>query len=336
MVKLREELLEELLSLVRSLDPRVVVGPRIGEDASVIDSTGIRYIVTHTDPITGACEYLGWLAVVVPSNDVAVEGGVPRWCEIALLLPEGMDDDSLRKMFLQIKEASTDIGVSVIGGHTEYTPGITRPVAVSTCIGVTDHYVTTRGASPGELVVIVKSPAIEAALVLASDLRDKLLESGVSERDLRKIVFLRKELSLVREALLVRDLVSTMHDPTEGGVLQGVYEIARASNALIEVWLSEIKVRPEVKQVLEVFGVDPLRALSSGTLILTVRPENLDETLSRLRRVTDEVFIAGRVLEKTERPYVIVKEKERGREKYRIERQVPDEIMLLWSRLLKA
>ncbi len=336
MVKLREDLLQELLQLVRSLDTRVVIGPRLGEDAAVIDITGLKYLITHTDPITGACEYLGWLAVVVPSNDVAVEGGTPRWCEITLLLPEGIDEDSIRKIFLQIKEASVDIGVSVIGGHTEYAPGITRPIAVSTCIGVTDRYVTTSGANPGDFVIIAKSPAIEAALIIASDFRDKLVEAGISERELKKIELFRKELSLVREALSIRDLATSMHDPTEGGVLQGIYEVAKASGTVIEIWVNEVKVRPEVKRILEIFGLDPLKALSSGTLIVTVRPESVDEAVRRLSRITEEVSIVGKVLDRSDRPHVVLRDSKGGHVIGKIEGQIPDEVMLLWSKLSKT
>jgi len=332
-VKLREDLLQELLNLVYSPDTRVIIGPKFGEDAAIIDVVGLRYLVTHTDPITGACEYLGWLAVIVPSNDVAVEGGTPRWCEIALLLPEGIDDDSVRKIFLQVKEASVDVGVSIIGGHTEYSPGIERPIAVSTCIGVSDRYIPTGGAKPGDLILIAKSPAIEAALILVSDFKDKLLESGFTDRELRKIELFRKELSLVREAVAIRDLVSSMHDPTEGGVLQGLYEIARASNVAIEIWLDEVKIRPEIKRVLDIFGLDPLRSLSSGTLIATVSPDNIDEAIRRLSHITSEISIIGRVLERAEKPCVIVRQCKGGPIIDRIESSIPDQIMMLWSKI---
>ncbi len=332
-MKVKTWLLQEIVSRLHIPDTRVIVGPRVGEDAAVIDIQGLKYLITHTDPITGASEYLGWLSIVVPSNDVAVQGGAPRWCEVTLLLPEGFPDSELRKIVEQMREACLEIGVSIIGGHTEYTPGLSMPITVTTCMGVSDRYVSTSGARPGDLVVIAKSPALEAALVAVSDFRKVLEERKVPDKVIKTVLEYRKEICLVREALAVRDLVTSMHDPTEGGIVQALLEIAQASGTAVELWLNRVPIRPEVKTVLETLNINPLKALSSGTLLCTVDPENVDQVVKRLSRLCREVAIIGRVVEKTQRPHVRILEHENGREIETVTEQVDDEVMLLWSRV---
>lgn len=331
-MKLRHRQLQEIIARLHIPDTRVIVGPKLGEDAAVVDVQGLKYLITHTDPITGACEYLGWLSIVVPSNDVAVQGGAPRWCEVALLLPEKFPDEELRKIVDQMREACMEIGVSVIGGHTEYAPGLSMPISVVTCMGVSDRYVTTSGARPGDYVVLAKTPALEAALVVASDFRSELEKRGVSNKIIERVLESRKEICLVREALAVRDLVTSMHDPTEGGVLQALLEIAQASGTVIELWMSKIPLRNEVRTVLEAVGVDPLRALSSGTLVCTADPDRVELVVRRLSRLCREVAIVGRVVEKSDVPHVRVLDQEGGKVLYKIVEQIDDEIMLLWSR----
>jgi hydrogenase maturation factor len=86
--KLRAELLERLLGKYAAESARVVVGPRVGEDAAVIDM-GDRYLVATTDPITFASDEIGWYALHVNANDLAVRGARPLWFLATVLLPEG-------------------------------------------------------------------------------------------------------------------------------------------------------------------------------------------------------------------------------------------------------
>src|SRR5215510_15276062 len=102
--KLRAELLERLLGKFAPLDPRVVVGPRVGEDAAVLDM-GDRYLVATTDPVTFATDELGWYALCVNANDLAVRGARPRWFLATLLLPEGRTHgDDVEVLFAELAD----------------------------------------------------------------------------------------------------------------------------------------------------------------------------------------------------------------------------------------
>lgn len=278
----------------------VVLGPAYGEDAAVIDAGNLA-VVTHVDPITAASKLAGWLSVHVASNDVAVTGAEPRWLLATLLLPEGSDASLLDELTGQIDRAAREVGVMIVGGHTEVTPGLSRPVIVATAIGVAPPwgYVPTSGARPGDVVVMTKTAAVEGTAVLATDFESELLRRGVP----RSVVEAGKEylsrVSVVREALQLAGygLASSMHDPTEGGILGGLTEIAHASRVKIVVREEDIPVSDVTKAITKALGVDPLRLLGSGSLLATVPQGKADEALEVLRDVGVEARVVGRVVE---------------------------------------
>ncbi|MGB9704951.1 MAG: AIR synthase related protein, partial [Pyrobaculum sp.] len=144
--KLQPDLLQRLVFARRGAARReVLVGPAVGEDAAIIDVGG-RYLAVHTDPISGSVKLLGYLAVYIPTNDIAVRGVEPMWLSTALFLPPGADESALDMITRQIDEAAGRLGVMVVGGHTEVTTAVTRPMAVATAMGVGDRYVSTGGA----------------------------------------------------------------------------------------------------------------------------------------------------------------------------------------------
>ena len=76
--KLPTKLLDKLLSSYEVKDKRVIIGPRVGEDAAVIDM-GDKYLVAKTDPITFTAENIAWYVVNINANDIATMGATPRW-----------------------------------------------------------------------------------------------------------------------------------------------------------------------------------------------------------------------------------------------------------------
>ncbi|MEL9990782.1 MAG: AIR synthase family protein [Thermoproteus sp.] len=280
-----------------SYDPSVLLGPRLGEDAAIIRADR-RYLAVHTDPISGSVELLGWLAVHVVSNDLATRGIKPRWLLPTIFLPPDADEEVLDKITRQIDEAARELGATVVGGHTEVTTAVERPLVVMTAIGDGDRYVATEGARPGDVVIMTKSAALEAAAILATDFRERLKASGVPDDVINKAASFIRQVSVVREALLISDLATSMHDPTEGGVLAGLAEMAYASNTTIRVVLSSIRVSREAAMLCSAVGLDPLSTLSSGALLAAVPRDRADEALRRIRGLGVEADIIGEVVQR--------------------------------------
>lgn len=336
MMKLRHEALKRLISKVWGEDPSVLVPPKLGEDAAVIDLGSGNVLLVHPDPITGAVQYLGKLAIYVPTNDVAVEGGYPRYVTLTLILPEGAGEETALKIAEDSGKAAEELGVSVVGGHTEFSDSVTRPLAVVTAIGFSDpaHVTPTSAARPGDLIIMGKSAAMEAAAIVATDFRKRLEEAGVPENVIEDASSLIERISLVREAwaLASRRLVRAMHDPTEGGLLGGVAEMADASGLSAIIDSSSVIVSDTVREVLGAVGADPLRSLSSGTLLAASPREKVGEALAVLESMGVEASIIG---EFTWRRQWLVKVVGGGEVDYVEEPFVEDEVMALWERLAR-
>lgn len=280
--KLPAEVLARLLERYRLEDERVIVGARIGEDAAVIDM-GERYLVAKTDPITFATDRIGWYAVCINVNDLVTMGARPRWFLATLLLPEGKTDEALAEgIFQDIHEACRDFGVSLVGGHTEITYDLDRPVVVGQMLGEVerDKLVTTGGAQVGDLVLLTKGIAIEATAILAREKEAYLKERGYSEAFLERAkgYLSHPGISVFKEALLAQSTVPVhaMHDPTEGGLAMGLWELAQAAKVGLLIEGDEVVVLSECERLCTEFGLDPLGAIASGALIVTVSPEDGD------------------------------------------------------------
>jgi len=280
-------------------DPDVLVGPSYGEDAAIINLGG-KVLVIHADPITGAVEKLGWLAVNVACNDIAVRGAKPRWLVQVLLLPEGCGEELIDRITKQVDEAARELGVAVVGGHSEYTAGLGRPMITMTAVGVAERekYVTTGGARPGDALVMTKTAGVEGTAILATDFADALLRKGIEPSLVRSGAGFIKRISVVREALKLAEVgVHAMHDPTEGGVLGGLAEIAYSSNVLVRVWEDRIPVAKETAFFCRALRLDPLKLISSGVLLAAVPPDRLKEAVEELSTLGIKASVIGRVEE---------------------------------------
>lgn len=312
--------------------PSTVVGPSIGEDAAVV-RLGLLDLVFHVDPITEAGELAGRLAVIVASNDVAVTGARPRWLSLAYLVPPGSGTPLLERLVSDAEKAAGELGVEIVGGHTEFSPGLSKPVVVAAAVGVTcaGCSVPTGDAMPGDLILQVKPAAMEGTAILSTDFRRLLEERGVPSDVIERGARLADNISVVREAVELAEarVVSSMHDPTEGGILGGLVEMAVASGTTISIFEDKIIVRDETRVVSRALGVDFLKLISSGTLLAAVPRSRLNDALEVLEDLKVEYSLIGEVVNRSSEPGVILF-KSTGEKQFH--RDTPrDEISRFWS-----
>jgi hydrogenase expression/formation protein HypE len=304
--KLRAELLERFLGKWVSSNPRVVVGPRVGEDAAVLDM-GDRYLVATTDPITFAGEHIGWYALHVNANDLAVRGARPLWFMATLLLPEGgMSEARVESLFAELGQACAELEVALVGGHTEVTAGLGRPIVVGCMLGEVDkdRLVTTRGACPGDVLLLTKGVPLEGASILARDHGAEASRRGVGADVIaRAREFLRRPgISVVPEARQAcrAARVHAMHDPTEGGLATACWELAQAGDVGLRVDREQIPLLAEGRVLCEAFGLDPLGTIASGSLLLAVGPGDADAVIGACRRAGIACAPIGKVTTSSE------------------------------------
>jgi hydrogenase maturation factor len=279
--KLSHELMSGLLErhTFSYPDDRVLVYPGVGEDAAVID-VGERWLVAKTDPITFASDEIGWYAVHVNANDIAAAGGVPRWFLSTLLLPERETDQALVERIMgQIAAACRSLGVVPCGGHTEITHDLDRPIVVGVMLGDIEpgKLVRSCDVQVGDLVLITKGIAVEGTAIMARE-REQELGARFSTEFLERCKgFLHQPgISVVREARIAASTAAlhAMHDPTEGGVATGLWELALASGIGLEVDAARLPVFEETRQLCEALDLDPLGVIASGALLIAASEED--------------------------------------------------------------
>jgi hydrogenase maturation factor len=295
-------LVRSVLRYKGARDRSVILGSSIGEDAALV-SLGKDVLVLTTDPVTGTTSDIGWLAIHVNANDVACRGAKPRWFLCDLLLPERSNSAMVEMIMQQIDSAARGIGVAVVGGHSEVTPGLKRPIVVGYMVGIVSkgRYVTSHSALPRDRIIMTKSVGIEGTAVIASDFAGRLRRK-VSRNSLKKAKQLKGLISVVDDALLAVQAggVRAMHDPTEGGLLQGVWELAEASKVGVVIDESRIAIRPETREVCSAVRVDPLRLMSSGCLLIAADRRKSSGILRKLRKHRIPASVIGMVTPRNE------------------------------------
>jgi hydrogenase expression/formation protein HypE len=280
--KLPHELLASLLAELPPPPPEVRLGAAIGEDASGIDVPGGTLVVA-ADPITLTAEDIALLSVVVNANDVAVCGARPQWFLAVVLVPPGTVEGVVRDLFAALPRALAVVGASLVGGHTEVTAAVNRPVVIGQMLGLVERgrIVTTAGCDPGDVLLQVRPAPIEGAAVLASEAEDRL--GKVEGRVLAEAhaALQHPGISLVDAALLASELgAKALHDPTEGGLVGGLYEMAAAAAVGIRIDRNAVLWFEPGLAVCEALGCDPWSTLASGTLLAAFIPEKAESALT--------------------------------------------------------
>lgn len=263
-----EKLNQLILSRLGARRPETRLRARLGEDSAALDLGGDLAVVS-TDPITGASREAGWLAVNVSCNDVATNGAEPVAVLLTLMAPVGTSEETLAQLMEGAHQAALDLNVEIIGGHTEIVPVVTQPVFSATVIGRVrpDRLLTTAGLKPGYQLIMTKAAGLEGTAILALDHADHLAD--LPEAVLRRAQAFAWEISIVRDArIAAKNGATAMHDATEGGVLGAIYELVEAGGCGVTVWEDQIPVTPETRAVCDAFGIDPLRLIASGALII--------------------------------------------------------------------
>ena len=331
--KLPPHRLERYLTILRKSDPRVIVGASIGEDAALIDM-GDKLLVVHSDPITGAIKKIGWYAVHIVANDIATRGAKPKWFLPVVMLPPEWED-KVEEIFRDMRVAIDELDAYIVGGHTEFTPGLNRPIISMTAIGEVEKskYIVTGNCRPGDDIILTKGVAIEGTSIIANELYE-YLKRKIDEKILVKARSLSKQISVVREALLAVESgeVHAMHDPTEGGIANGLLELALASGHGFIVYEKSMNILPETEIVLSCVGADPLTTISSGSLLIVSPPSSTEKILDRLRNEGINATKIGKIVEDPATRIIIRKN---GEEMQVSEENISEDLWKVLGKILK-
>lgn len=312
--KIKSKILSQLLNKYCSskIDERVILGSQIGEDAAVIDM-GDKYLVAKTDPVTfldyipDIYNNIGFWVVNVNVNDVVSCGAIPKWFQTTILLPEkGTTEELIEKIFKEIHDTCKNLGISVVGGHTEITVGLDKPIAIGCLMGEVekDKLVKTSGAKVGDAVILTKGIVIEGTSIIATEKERELLERGLDKQFIErcKQYIYDPGISVLKEAILANQnfKIHAMHDPTEGGLACGLFELAYSSGTGVLIDYKSIKILPESEKLCNIYGLNPLGTISSGSLLITLDEKDSTDLIDLL--IENEIYAVkiGKIVEKKE------------------------------------
>ncbi|MDE1852123.1 MAG: hypothetical protein KGI38_00030 [Thaumarchaeota archaeon] len=271
-----------VLGLTGARSESAVTPAKAGLDFGAVKLPG-GYLVVSADPITGVSEEIGRYAVKVSANDVATSGNRPQFAESVILLPEGSTRTDLEKVARQIHDAAMESGITILGGHTEVTPGLGHPIVVVTVFSLVKEFITSGGAQEGDTLMMTKTAGLEGTAELARGY--DFSSSGVDAPLLKRARKLIGQIDVTEEAVRAFETrqVHAMHDCTEGGVLGAVFEMSLASGVGFRLNEAAVPVAQETRKICSELSIDPLRLIGSGSLLLAVEKGAEDDVKRALR-----------------------------------------------------
>jgi len=286
----------QVLSMAGINRSEVLVGPGIGEDAAVIDLSDIRgFLVVASDPVVGASINSGRLLVNINVNDVACKGADPAYFTVTLLCPRNMGIEFVERTMKEIDSACREMNISIIGGHTEITDRYEHPVLSGTMMGISSYNYSASDISSGDLILMTKHAGLEGMSILAND-RPDLFRSFLSPEEISEVTGWSRSLSIYRESKLLRDIAKFMHDPTEGGIIGGISEIAELSGFGVHIDPGDIPIHDITRKASINLGFDHSHMISSGVLVAVFEPSRSEEALSRLAHENIQASVIGHMV----------------------------------------
>jgi len=281
-----------ILDKLGSYNEKVLLGPAIGVDASVIFQD--KLIAVHTDPITGASHDIGYFSIIISANDIASIGAKPEFASVCILVPVNSELRLIQEIQEQLHRASLELNIAIIGGHTEITNAVNKPIVITTMIGTLDLTFKERLKEINEIkkkplkskyyVVLINPIGIEATAIIANDF-EHLISSILNKDELEQAKSLKYKISIVDIAKKAYETNAVLfaHDPTEGGIATALKEISIFLNKGMEIYEDKIIILDISKKIFNFLKIDPLKVISSGCLLCIVKEENLNKFISSFK-----------------------------------------------------
>lgn len=295
--KIPNDLLEKIvINNIKNKRSEVLVHAGIGKDCAVIDF-GEYGCVLSSDPITGAINNIGKLAVHISCNDVAASGAEPIGILMTMLMPPSTTESDIEQIIMDAGKAAEELNVEIIGGHTEITDSVNKVVLITTVVGRQKKSDILKSVEivPGDVVIMTKSAGIEGTVIIANDLEEKLRET-LPESIIEEGKSLAKYLSVLKEGLIGGKIgVKYMHDITEGGVLGAIWETAKANGVGVLIEKELIPINEATREITKTMKIDPLKLIASGSMIVVVSPEKAEDYLAEAKKHSIEATAIGKI-----------------------------------------
>lgn len=302
--KISESILKRsVLKEIHAKNENVVTGAGVGMDAAVIKCDDAMVCATTT--VTLSEGFWGECGIVRVWNDIACMGGRMQAVMVNITLPEDFDERMLKAIMRQSDEVCKRLGVQIAGGHTEILGHVVKPVVSYTGLG-NRVYNSSKKVEPGDKIAITKWIGMEGAYLL-TQYKEEELKKRFPAQMIEPVRRMGEWLGICEEAYLAMEHgASFVHNLSNGGVLNGLWELSARGKCGIHVDFKKIPVRQEIIEVCELFDLNPYQLLSGGSLLMTV-PQGSD-AVEAMKEQGIPVCVIGEVTDSNDK--VLVNEDE--------------------------
>jgi hydrogenase expression/formation protein HypE len=291
------------------LRSEVIVGPQFGVDVSIVNLHHGLVMAMTSDPLslipTLGLQESAWLSVQLMANDMATTGFAPQYAQFVLNLPNTLSAGDFENYWKYIHEYCEQLGVAITGGHTGRFDGLNSTVSgggTMITIAPGEDIITSKGARPGDVVIMTKESALISTAILAMSFPETV--KNACGKDIhQQACELFYNTSAVEAGLAAGEIgrltkgVTAMHDVTEGGVMGALYELAHASACGLDIDATKILQGEAQKKVGELFHVDPLYCVGAGSMIITAKPDKYALLLTQLKAKNISATVIGKTVE---------------------------------------
>ncbi|ELY4665330.1 hydrogenase expression/formation protein HypE [Cronobacter muytjensii] len=229
------------------------------------------------DPLFFPGGDIGKLAICGTANDVAVSGALPRWLSCGFIIEEGLPMATLEQVAQSMAATARAAGIQIVTGDTKVVPrGAADKIFINTAglgaIPAGLHW-GARQLAPGDVLLVSGTLGDHGATIL--NLRENLGLEGELASDCALLSPLIQRL---------RDVpgVKALRDATRGGVNAVAHEFAASAGCGIELQERALPLKPAVRGVCELLGLDALNFANEGKLVIGVARESVATALSAL------------------------------------------------------
>ncbi|MEI6856289.1 AIR synthase family protein [Psychrilyobacter sp.] len=306
------QLKEIIFNNIKKKRKEFLNSPGIGDDCAAID-LGEKVCYISSDPITGAVSEIGKLAVNITCNDLATTGVEPMGIMVTILAPPSTSVEDLKNIMVDMESECTVLNIDILGGHTEITDAVNKIIVSVTGLGfgTKAHYEDKKEILEGDIVLLTKGTGIEGTAIIAYE-KEEELKAVLSQYEINHAKSMMDLTSVVREGLLSSKLSKGMHDVTEGGILGAIWEVAELSRLGVTIYHDQLNVSDVTHKICDYYKIDPLKLISSGSMLIVVSPQNKDELLDKLISNEIPTFEIGYFTQNVEEKFMYNSEDQRS------------------------
>jgi len=299
------ELEEVIFKNIKKRKKEFLNTPGIGDDCAAID-LGDKICYISSDPITGAVNKIGKLAVNITCNDLATTGTEPFGIMVTILAPPSTTIDDLKKIVIDMETECKALNIDILGGHTEITDAVNKIIVSVTGLGfgTKEHYEKKTKVEAGDILLLTKGVGIEGTAIIAHEKASEL-SNIMTHDEINYAKSLMDMTSVVKEGLLSATLTKGMHDVTEGGILGAVWEVAELVKLGVTISYEKLYIPNVTSKICDFYNIDPLKLISSGSMLMSVSPKNVDSLLEILNSNNISSCIIGEFTPNLEDKFII-------------------------------